>query len=68
MFSQRLPSESAATVPYRERIKAFCSIMGVGPKQGKDLKPEAAEAAIASVHSGEAFRGTAYSDALDMSL
>ena len=65
MYSQSSALEDTADVPYRDRIRALCLMMSVGKAKREDVKQGAAEAAIASVRSGEAFHGNVYSDSME---
>ena len=51
-----------------ERIRAACSLIGLGAIKPKDVSKSALEAAVAAVNSGEAFRQSPYADAVNLYL
>lgn len=65
---QRTPARHPSEVAFTDRIKALCMILGVGPKRRDSIQPDATEAAIASIQTGEAFQGNAYSDSLEVAI
>ena len=62
----RTPTRTTADVPYMERVKATCALVGVGGVKPRAADQEAVEAAISALQTGEAFQGNAYADALDV--
>ena len=52
-------------VPYLDRVRAMCALMGVGPIKPKDVGREAMEAAMTALQTGEAFQANPYADALN---
>ena len=53
-------------MPLLERVRATCALLGVGALTVKDASTTAVEAALAALHSGEAFQANVYADALEI--
>lgn len=60
----RTPTKLPSDVPYLDRVKAACVLLGVGTLHAKDAGMEAMEAALAAIQTGEAFEANVYADAL----
>lgn len=61
----RTPTRTLSDVPYLDRVKAMCALLGVGTLRPKDVGRENIEAAISSLQTGDALQGNAYADALN---
>ena len=59
-------AKTAEEVPYEERIKALCMLMGVGAIKAADVSQPALAAARASIQTGLAFESSVYADAIDV--
>ena len=55
-------SRAAATVGYADRIRAMCTLVGLGSIGPGDLVPGAVRAATNAVQDGSAFQRTPYAD------
>lgn len=55
-------------MPYLDRVKAACILLGVGSLRANEAGADAMEATVAAIHSGEAFEANPYADALDVSV
>ena len=64
----RTPTRTPSDVPYLDRVRAMCAVMGVGVLKVKDAGHEAVEAAISSLQTGEAVQSNAYADGLDVRI
>lgn len=62
----RTPTRMPSDIPYLDRVRAMCALMGVGALKPKDAGREAIEAAISALQSGEALQANAYADALEI--
>ena len=62
----RTPTRMPSDVPYLDRVKAMCALMGVGSLKAKEIGRENIEAAVASLQTGDALQSNAYADALDV--
>lgn len=62
----RTPTHAPSDVPYLDRVKAACALMGLGPVKPKDVSRDAVEAAIMALQTGEAFQANVYADSLDV--
>jgi hypothetical protein len=62
----RTPTRTTSDVPYMDRAKAMCALMGVGSLKPREANQEAVEAAISALQTGEAFQSNAYADALEV--
>lgn len=63
----RTPTRTPLDIPYLDRVRAMCAVMGIGSLKPKDAGHEAIEAAVTALQTGEALQGNAYADALDAS-
>ena len=61
----RTPTRMPSDVPYLDRVRAMCALMGVGPVKPKDVGRDAVEAAMSALQTGEALQANPYADALD---